>query len=73
MTASAAGGAALDLPAGGRLMGKTICLLRKPESRGDEDKNNSILRLKSLMLAQHARDYRRLAHADLKNHVLQIN
>ena len=35
VTASAAGRAALDLPAGGRLMGKTICLLRKPESRGD--------------------------------------
>ena len=35
VTASAAGGAALDLSAGGRLMGKTICLFRKAESRGD--------------------------------------
>ena len=35
VTASTAGGAALDLPAGGRLMGEMICLLRKPESRGD--------------------------------------
>ena len=35
LAAAPTGRAALDLPTGGRLMGKMIYLLRKPESRGD--------------------------------------